>query len=231
MTICKQIAVFCVFATTIPAYGQLASYHIGNSLTWDTQPRAFDDFAAQRSETHNVGYHIRCSKSLPYIVANPSETCVAPTEAGLWDSALSGRAWDVVTMQIHPSDGSNLGQDIDAVLTFIDTARSNPANADTRFILYGAWPRTWENSADDWTRNLQPISLNTPTSHSRAYQRALYGQVAKARPDVDLAFLSIGELLHLADVQIREAVAGGGDWFGFTDVDQLYRDSVHMGYT
>ena len=44
-----------------------------------------------------------------------------------------------------------------------------------------------------------------------------------------MALLSTGGLFALADLEIKDAVAGGGDWFGFTGVDQLYRDPFHMG--
>jgi len=213
-----------------PAFGQLTSYHIGNSLTWDTQPGGFADKSAQRGITHDVGYHIRCSKSLPYIVGHPTETCVDPTDTGKWADALPNNAWDVVTMQVHPSDGSHLATDVAAILTFIDSAQSHTANSNTRFIVYGAWPRTYVNWSTDWLEPIDPTDPNTSTRHSRPYQETVYRQVQAARPGATVEFLSIGDLLFLADQRIREAVAGGGDWFGFTDVDQLYRDQIHLGH-
>jgi len=226
------VLVALLFAAST-GYGQLRTYHVGNSLTWDTQPKAYDDYAEQRSLTHEAGYHIRCGAPLDEIVANPGGTCVDPTDFGTWDTALTDHPCDVVTCQPHPAPAgaSTLADDLQAALTLIDAARSNPANSNTRFILYGAWPRTPNDYADEWLAPAHMYQPDTVTAPSRSYQQALYYRIVKARPGVEMGLLSVGELLYMADQEIRSAVAGGGDWFGFTDVDQLYRDEQHLDYT
>jgi len=218
---------FGVAAATEP----LASYHVGNSLTWDSRVTYFPKMSASVGITHDVGHHIRCSKGLPYIVANPTGTCVDPTAFGKWQDGLPGYAWDVVTMQIHPSDDSNLQSDTLAAAALIDAAQTHPANAQTRFILFGAWPPTHWDYADNWLEPIDETDLTTPTGHQDQYQRALFDQVRTIRPDANVELIQTGKQLYLADQAIKAEVANGGDWFGLTDVDQLYRDTTHLNDT
>lgn len=232
----RSFAVSCVlclssFLADQAAATELTSYHIGNSLTWDAQVANFPNLSAEIGLDHEIGHHIRCSKSLPYIYANPTETCVTPTSFGTWSEALPDYAWDVVTLQIHPSDDSNFASDTDAALSLIDLARSNPNNANTRFILYGAWPQTHGDYSAQYNTDIAPIGPTTETSHTDAYQTALYEAVRQARPDAQVELIQTGKMLQLIDEEIKSEVANGSDWFGFTDVDQLYRDTIHLGYT
>lgn len=226
-------AVMFGFAAAVPARADqpFSTYHIGNSLTWDTLPEFFGEMSAPHGLTHTVGHHIRCSKSLTYIHDNPTETCVDPTDFGRWDAALPGFAWDAVSLQLHT--GAQLGTDIDAALAMIDLARSHPANADTRFVIYGPWPKTELRNiggdyADAWLLPTDPTDPESGSRNARAYQQAVYDAVVAARPDADIVLLQTGEVLFQIDQLIKAAVAGGGDWWGFTDIDQLYRDDTHL---
>ena len=90
------------------------TYRIGNSLTWDSQPKGIEALAAQRELEHVEAYHINCGKSLERIWTHPEEICVSVVEPfGTFGKALPNHDWDAVTFQPHPGAGSTLATDAD----------------------------------------------------------------------------------------------------------------------
>lgn len=226
---CIFTAFSLLFAVSLHAEA-LTSYHIGNSLTWDARVGEFPALSAQRGIEHTTGRHLRCGRSLPFILRNPSEQCHEDLEFGTWPDAAPGHQWDVVTLQLYPDKDATLGSEVEAAVALIDTVRSNPANADTRFIVYGAWPNQIDTDSyeEAWLAPTDPDNLDTPGAHSRAYQLAAFERIAAARPDLQIDFLSAGEMFYQADLLIRDAVSSGSDWLGFTDISELYADEWHM---
>ena len=95
-------------------------YTIGNSLTNDMVPEGVAALAVDSGVPTTVGFHIRATSSLTYIVANPGD--VTFTLGGAWDSALRTTAWDHVTMQPYRGTGSTLASEKAAMKTLIDLA-------------------------------------------------------------------------------------------------------------
>ena len=85
----------------------LSSYHVGNSLTWDSSPNMVAAMAAQRGHAQTVGYHIACGQSLTSITGGDPWTCVPTNSFGMYDTALPQNAWDAITAE--PYTGSTLG--------------------------------------------------------------------------------------------------------------------------
>ena len=208
----------------------ITSYHIGNSLTWDTRTTAFANLSAQQGIEHEAAHHILCGKSLAFIVRRHHLTCKDQTHFGRWREALPGFEWDVVSLQLYPHIDSTLTTETEAAIKLIDLARSNPANEDTEFVIYGAWPNQIDHDtyAEGWLAETDASDPDAPSAHSRAYQRAAFETIEAARPDANITFLSIGELFFKAEEQIKQAVSSGEDWFGLEDVSEFYHDEFHM---
>jgi len=126
------------------------AYHIGNSLTNQSVNLAnsLQSYAAQRGINVDYGFHIRCGMGLGYIAANPDDVCVGPSSYGNYTPALTGNAWDVVTLQTY---GDTYDVNKTAIRHFIDLARANPANQATKFYVFEGWA---QNLADN-----QPVQL------------------------------------------------------------------------
>ena len=95
------LCVFCVCVLSAASVTQatVTSYHVGNSLTWDSGPWRLPRVAQEAGIDLQTGYHIQCAKPLSWIVANPDLTCIDPTAFGRFATALPSYEWDFVTFQ------------------------------------------------------------------------------------------------------------------------------------
>lgn len=226
----KALMVGFVGIVLSPMAAAQSWYGVGNSLTWDLQPRDVVELAASQGHDLDAGYHIRCSRGLNYIVNNPDETCVTPTDAGKWDEALAGQAWDIVTLQPHYDSGSTLSSDTSAIGELISKAMENPANANTRFVVYGTWPRTNEPLETTWWEPL-PDDEDDPTMRtSRAYYEALIANVRADHPTADVSFLPVGEVILevLARAKAGEFTLPDRNGDSELTSSDFYRDQTHM---
>lgn len=188
---------------------QAASYHIGNSLTWDTRPQDFPDAA----------WHIACSRPLHWIETNPDWTCVEPP-AGTWNVALAANAYDAVTVQTYPGLFSQ-GDD------FISTAERDEAffrlvaemQPDARIIYYQPWPKL-STFAETWTQDVE-FSSETPTTASAAYQNGL----AAAFEDLGIETAPAGEAFYRIKLLADSGRLAGGVTFA-----EFYRDDEHASF-
>ncbi len=219
---CFLSLVLTLLATTCATAVTTTSYHIGNSLTWDSQPLGVAAIANDFGFNQTVGYHIRCARALNYIIANPDSTCIDPVEAfGTFAQALPNNEWNAVTMQPHTANGSStLLTDETSILTFIDTARSNGANSDTTFYIYSAWPKITDFGTD-WTSTVANVDT-TLTIYAREYFEHLIDRVTAAT-DAKVALIPVGEVLYELDQRME-----AGQVPGFTDIGQFYRDDLHL---
>jgi len=224
----------CAVLTTIiggggGAYAEpLRSFHIGNSLTWDTRPTLFEGLSAANGIDHEVGFHIRSSYSLPQLWADP-EPNVNGSER--FADALPGQRWDVLTLQPHTV--STLGDDRQVIQDMVDLARQNPANGNLRVVLLSPWAnregRNGEKTMSDlWQEPLtEGVSDDQPMRRSRAYYDALLREVRN-----DLAVKGINEV-HLAPTgavffEVAQRLANGDlQDSSITEVGDLFRDRIH----
>jgi hypothetical protein len=204
---------------------QTQTYHVGNSLTWDMQPASdLEHMASNGGNMLATAYHIRCGESLEHIANHPSETCVNPTEAGKYQTALANETWDAVTLQPHHTADSTLKGEVDAAAQMIRRARSNQANEDTTFYVYAAWPRDDKaDYVDFWTQSVADRDTQ-PTIHARDYFQHMMSRLELefSGEAVDLQMVPVGEVLH----EIAEKIESG-DITGHT-VSDLYRDLNHL---
>ncbi len=204
----------------------LNTYHVGNSLTWDAQVGGgLVQLAADAGHTLTTGYHIRCGRPLDFIIDNPGSVCVEPNEFGYYTDAFANNAWDAITLQPH--SGATPREEYEAAKALIQLARQNSANSDTRFYLYATWgtlPETGTSFYDKW---YDP----TPTDPDVDLIRNANGfgwiyNALRTDPDlygVDLYVIPAGYVLAEVDQRMR-----AGQIPGFSGVDEIYRDDVHM---
>jgi len=219
---------------TMPALAtSITTYQIGNSLTWDSQPLGIAAIADDFGFDHTVGYHIRCGYSLQRILDDPTSTCVNPVpEFGTFGSALPGHKWDAITLQPHPNVAEPPGQehlpastllsDVTSISTLINLAQTNIANADTTFYIYSAWPRI-SNFETDWTSSVADEDT-TETIYAREYFDLLFNRVTAAT-SAKIAVIPVGEVLYELQQRIE-----AGQVPGFTTLNQLYRDDIHLTF-
>ena len=204
------------------ASSRFTTYHVGNSLTWDSMPDGIEALAGQRGILQDTGYHIRCGQTLQGIWSQPTDTCIAPVpDYGHFRDALGGHRWTAITLQPFRGATSTLRTDETVILDMIELARGNPANAETRFYVYATWPER-TNFAARWTA---PVSDedDTPTVQAREYYAHLMARL-RDRTSAPVYLIPAGEVLFVVDQKLRAGLAPG-----YGSVADLYRDEVHLG--
>jgi len=201
------------------------AYRIGNSLTWDSQPKAIEALAQQRGLKHVEAYHINCGKSLERIWTHPDEICVKAVEPyGTFGNALSNYDWEAVTFQPHPGVKSTLATDTDRILDFIAKTQENGRNRDTVFYIYAAWPGQKHGAYHEvWARQI-PEADDTRTLQTRAYFDHLVKRV-RAKTEADVRMIPVGHVIYELDRRMR-----AGEIEGYQSAVDLYRDPVHMNH-
>lgn len=210
----------------------LNGYHIGNSLTADSQPAYFSSSYTLQGKTSAVGYHIDSSQSAYSISLNPGGVggldATPPAPYGAWTNALPKYAWNYVSVQSynqwnqHPPNIPVTGQEeVTGFTTLFNSAKSNPANAGTKFYIYEAWPQSNALSyVQQWTAPY--TNLSQPMTFSRAYFDLLYKELKKDTPNLFL--IPVGDVLAALHTRLAATPVDGLD-----SVYDLYRDTYHMG--
>ena len=212
-----------IAGTGLPAAAETSSFHIGNSITWDSQPLGIEALAELRGGEHAVGHHIFFSSSLDDIWNNPTFTSRAPVEDfGTFEEALPAHHWNAVTMQPWPK-AATLGQDAARIIDFIDLTRTNPANQDTEFFIYTPWAR-FDRIRTHWLNDVA-YDDSTRSSTTREYFQLLARRV-REDTDAPVFIIPVGEVFYQLDQRIQ-----AGNLPGITSPFQLYRDAIHASYS
>jgi hypothetical protein len=225
MRMLMVVAVVCGCGTNIDrdppdedVSGPVSVYQIGNSLTWDSAPLNLPGLAEQAGYELTNGWHIRCSGSLEYIVANPDDTCVEPNVSGRWVQALAEGDWTAVTVQPYPLldavlGSSTLADDVDAILTIA-------AATDATIYVYQGWPEQ-TNYSDRWLAEAADDD-STETARSAAYFALLEARLSAA--GLQTKTIPTGAVLYAIDQRLRDGAVGG-----YGTASDLYRDTYHQG--
>ena len=199
---------------------EINSFHIGNSLTWDSQPKGIAEIAKNQGYKASAGYHITCGKPLTHISQNPKDVCVKVVpEFGYWGDALVKNKLDFVTMQ--PFRGaSTLKSEADAIINFIELCRSGEQNKDTIFYIYATWPPQL-NYTKTWTSEF-PNKDDQSTVLCAQYFDHIIKRV-RQRTDATVYLIPAGEVLYNLDLAFKK-----GRVKGLPNVQALFRDKVHL---
>lgn len=205
----------------VPA-APLNVYSIGNSLTVDLRASGgLEFFASAEGRPVVHGYHVRCGSSLTGIVANITQTCVAPLGFGSLTEAFAAEATstiDVVTLQ--PFYGATIRQEVAAARTIIDAIRASEAGRDARILIYATWPSQSDGPLHEtWTT--VDVSLDSDFQPSERSYAIFLDAVREFEPQASL--IPAGH----AWVAIAEASETPGSFAGVSGMSDLYRDDVH----
>lgn len=173
-------------------------YLIGNSLTWDTLPGQLDG---------DVQWHVDCGRSLPSIQAAPDEPCVKTST--LWPTALKEKQYDVISIQPHY--GSTLEQDIETISAFI---KLQPKAI---VVIHSGW--AFHSKCVDEFATFDPYGM---MQHSPAYLTELLSRLRQLHPERTFRQTRATHLLQKVadDIAAKQAP--------FANVNELYRDDIHM---
>ncbi|GAB4109955.1 MAG: hypothetical protein Kow00105_18680 [Phycisphaeraceae bacterium] len=201
----------------------LTSYHIGNSLTYDSQIVSPTGGAWKTATAAGLswqtGWHIKCGSSLESIVSNPGVTCVDPSPVfGLYSQALPGFSFDAITLQPH--SGTLQGEYV-AAKQLIQSA-----NDPGVVYLYETWPTLVEGTtlAERW-HEPQSTDPSAAFVRSKAHMDWLYDTLTS---DPELSGVTF-RVIPAVDALIRvEEQILGGQVAGVSQTADLYRDTIHM---
>ena len=225
---CKSLlSLFCVSIFLVSCQSsrfspgqEINSFHIGNSLTWDSQPKGIAAIANGQGYKASAGYHITCGKPLTHISKNPKDVCVKVVpEFGYWGDALVKNKLDFVTMQPFRGE-STLKSEADAIINFIELCRSGVQNKDTVFYIYATWPPQLDYSKT-WISEF-PDKDDAKTVLCAQYFEHIIKRVRK-RTDATVYMIPAGEVLYNLDLELRK-----GKVKGLANVQALFRDKVHL---
>ncbi len=123
----------------------VVNYAIGNSLTGDLTygfpGKGLDALTAGTSNATSTGVHILSGQTLTSILQNPDHPDVITNSYGRFPTAFNT---PISNFFLQPSRGATVAQEIQAIKSFIDLARQNPANANSRFFINASWGPTLE---------------------------------------------------------------------------------------
>lgn len=205
---------------------KLSIYHIGNSHSWDFRPNEdFRSLAAAQGLKMENGWHIKCGSTLSDIWAYPNVTCVDPNDFGKFNTALSSRNLDIVTIQTYK--GTSAENEKKACINIISLALSNPQNNKTMFYLYNTWPENTSIPLNNFDFSKAWLKTYSDPSKTlimcRDYYKYLSNSIKGIFPAEKIGVIPVGEVLYQFD-----QAAKNGLITGYKSAGQLYRDSPHL---
>ncbi|HSI09885.1 MAG TPA: hypothetical protein VK985_14955 [Rariglobus sp.] len=220
----------------------LRGYHIGNSLTFKALSYPYTvfnkpwtllayeqrviAFMNARGVRYVPGWHISWGASLPSLWNTRFNPAVA--NAGPAEKALGSFNWDVLTLQLWGADAAG---DVEAARKFIETAVAK--NPEIQVYLVETWVEKNDKLVPDyatqWNREWKPDQkFGVPPIHCAAYAKTVFSNLQKASADLrhPVRLIPIGSVLYELDKRMR-----AGEIAGYTRVEELYQDKVHLNET
>lgn len=207
----------------IQPYRDFYLYSIGNSHTWDFRPSA--DFLEIGKALHIEiinGWHINCGQNLKTIWDKPGQTCVEPSEFGVYQEAIEDQKWDAITIQTFV--GGRGIEEKEAIDAFLDLI-SRSINKDCDVFIYGTWPKNTAaqlgdfDYAEAWRSDFQKDdTLKVLSAHYFEYLENAIKSLGER-----VGFIPLGRVLYHFDQQARSGAIPG-----FSGAGDLYRDAWHL---
>ncbi len=198
-------------------------YSVGNSHTWDFRPSAdFQEIARALDTEIKNGWHINCGQNLEAIWNNPEQTCVEPTEYGVYRDAIEIQRWDAITLQTYKGGtGKGERQAVEEFLGFI----AGSINKGCNVFIYCTWPKNTEeplgdfNYSEAWLSDFRENdTLKVLSEEYFSYLESSIGNYSDR-----IKFIPVGRVLYHFDRKAKS-----GEFPGFTGAGELYRDASHM---
>ena len=199
MKLKKLLTIFFLTAFNFAKATEKSYYLIGNSLTWDTVPQLLDG---------DTQWHVDCGKPLHALQSKPNEPCVKSST--IWPKALTDKQYDVISFQPHY--GATLEQDLAAISHWVHMQKK------AGFVIHTGWAFHEKRAAE---YEMQCIGSGKML-HSRAYFEALLTALRQKFPSRKFSRTYAMDLLQLVADDVESGNAP------FKDVQQLYRDKIHL---
>ncbi len=156
----------------------------------------------------NVQWHVDCGTPLPFVHKNPGKPCVKSST--LWPQALKEKQYDLLSIQPHYGD---LAENI-AVIS--DWMALQPKAV---IVIHTGWAKHEER--------VQEYALKDAAGaikHSPAHLKALLAELRKRHPGREIRQTHAQELLEriAQDIAAKRAP--------FSNMQELYRDEIHLKY-
>jgi hypothetical protein len=210
----------------------LRVYHIGNSVTDTIRYPALAQLASSRGQDYVYGRHMIPGAPLEWIWDHPAEG-FGDRPYGHYPQALREYKWDVLTLQ--PFDRKlegNEDADLPTAKRFIDLAL--PKSPDVQIYVYSRWPRREEvkgkkgeyvplDYSAKWLREY--TGGWDGTNETRDYFERVVTGLREAYPELKkpVLLIPVGDVMLELDARMR-----AGKVAGFDNVQQLYRDRIHL---
>lgn len=210
MNVIKVGALAASLAASVQSNAQISTYHIGNSLTWDSQPHLLWQANGGNQADWISDYHIKCGSSLPNILQNPFVTC----NGGFYETDIIGTQFDVVTVQTHP-DSAPFQSHIDAYNTMFDFIQAN--QNDAQLVIYFGWPKL-----SDWETDWEAPHSDNNYRYRRDTQSELATRIITSRSET-IRVAPAGAVF----AQIRREIMQEGNPALPSSFNDFYRDNIH----
>lgn len=218
-----------IFAVAVVATGmqpdssraELMTYHIGNSLTaqllgpnWTA--RLADLSRVEGSNRISNQNDIRANQPLTSFVQTPVP---AGSTATHYPTAFANNHFDALFIQ--PWYNATVRQEVASAAELVRQLRLNPANADTRVLVYATWGVHTETQSflDTWVRTDQ--TLDSPYVPSARAVSLFMEELRKSVPSAEL--IPAGQVFY----EIGDRLRNGQTLPGLPAFENLYADAVH----
>lgn len=215
----RSLLLSCLLILAAPARGDLVADNImgiGNSLLWDTKPYDLDG---------NVTYDVYCGKTAEFIYANglsatPEPACV--TSSTPWTTALASQQFDYLIVQPHYDTLAGATQAISAWWQM---------QPDATLVIHEGWgghEQHGNNPPHETQYHDGAVrASDSRANHSPAFFAALVDAL-RADPNNPTGEIRLTLTSTMVDTIYHDIAEGDAP---YSDLSELYRDSIHMNGT
>ncbi len=214
---------------SLPAIGQkdsLRVYFVGNSVTENLKPKAFEGIVNAADMKITWGWNVIYGQALSYIWTHSGEGFIEPPYNG-FENALTNYQWDAMTLQPYQRKIGKSDGDLASALKFLNLAVEK--SPDIQPYIYQRWPRLPEGVAPTanawdslWLRAYEPE--NAARYDSRDFFEKLTDSIRSHQEDTkECLMIPVGEVMY----RLNQEMAGG-NMPGYTNIWEVYYDDIHM---
>lgn len=225
----QGLFIFKLLIALLPANGQVDSlrvYFIGNSVTENIKPEAFESIVKSSDKQITWGWNVIYGQALSYIWEHSGEGFIEPPYNG-FENALSNYQWDALTLQPYKRKISNSDGDLASTFKFLNYAKA--ISPEIQVYIYQRWPRlpadieptaeTWDSL---WLRAYNPD--NSVRYDSRDFFEKLIDTIRLQQTDTKKCLMiPVGEVMYRLNQKMKN-----GQMPGYSNIWEVYYDDIHM---
>jgi hypothetical protein len=213
-------------SSTFAQVDSLRVYFIGNSVTENLKPEAFESIVKAADKKITWGWNVIYGQALSYLWDHSGEGFIEPPFNG-FENALTNYQWDAMTLQPYQRKIGNSDGDLASALKYLNLAKER--SPDIQPYIYQRWPRLPEGVTPTahawdslWLRSYEPE--NAARYDSRDFFEKLTDSVRSHQMDTKKCLMiPVGEVMYRLNQQMAE-----GNMPGYSNIWEVYRDDIHM---